>query len=60
MLSAWQRFSLRASAGRPARPIHGATVREENALGAAALQMIFGGLLMLAIAIVAGEWQRLR
>jgi len=30
--------------------------REENALGAAALQMLFGGLLMLAFASVRGEW----
>ena len=30
--------------------------REENALGAAALQMLFGGLLMLAFATVRGEW----
>ena len=33
--------------------------REENALGAAALQMIFGGIVMLVIATVLGEWQRL-
>jgi len=33
--------------------------REENALGAAALQMLFGGLLMLAIASVRGEWGNL-
>lgn len=30
--------------------------RNENALGAAALQMLFGGLMMLAIASVRGEW----
>lgn len=30
--------------------------REVNALGAAALQMIFGGAAMMAIAIVRGEW----
>jgi drug/metabolite transporter (DMT)-like permease len=30
--------------------------REENAFGAAALQMIFGGLCMLAAATVRGEW----
>lgn len=33
--------------------------REENAMGAAALQMIFGGLIMLAAATVLGEWSRL-
>jgi drug/metabolite transporter (DMT)-like permease len=33
--------------------------REENALGAAALQMLFGGLMMLAFASVRGEWQAL-
>jgi drug/metabolite transporter (DMT)-like permease len=32
---------------------------QQNALGAAALQMIFGGLLMLLIASVTHEWQRL-
>lgn len=33
--------------------------RAENALAAAALQMLFGGFLMLAVATVAGEWARL-
>jgi drug/metabolite transporter (DMT)-like permease len=33
--------------------------REENALGAAALQMVFGGLIMAAMATVLGEWSRL-
>jgi drug/metabolite transporter (DMT)-like permease len=33
--------------------------REENALGAAALQMIFGGLVMLAAATVHGEWTQM-
>lgn len=33
--------------------------REENALGAAALQMIFGGVIMLVAATFLGEWQRL-
>jgi drug/metabolite transporter (DMT)-like permease len=33
--------------------------REENALGAAALQMVFGGLLMCAVATVRGEWTML-
>jgi drug/metabolite transporter (DMT)-like permease len=33
--------------------------REENALGASALQMIFGGLIMLAAAIVRGEFATL-
>ena len=30
--------------------------REENAIAASALQMVFGGLLMLGIATVRGEW----
>jgi len=30
--------------------------REENAIAAAALQMIFGGAAMLAVAIIRGEW----
>ena len=33
--------------------------RNENALGAAALQMLFGGLLMLVIATMRGEWASL-
>jgi drug/metabolite transporter (DMT)-like permease len=33
--------------------------REQNALGAAALQMLFGGALMLVAATVLGEWTRL-
>jgi drug/metabolite transporter (DMT)-like permease len=33
--------------------------REENALSAAALQMVFGGLIMLAIAAGRGEWREL-
>jgi len=33
--------------------------REENALGAAAVQMIFGGLLMAAAATARGEWAQL-
>jgi drug/metabolite transporter (DMT)-like permease len=33
--------------------------RSENALGAAALQMLFGGLMMLAIAFARGEWAML-
>jgi drug/metabolite transporter (DMT)-like permease len=33
--------------------------RDENALAAAALQMLFGGLIMLAIASVRGEWSDL-
>jgi len=33
--------------------------RTENALGAAALQMLFGGLMMLAIASGRGEWRDL-
>ena len=33
--------------------------RNENALGAAALQMLFGGLMMLAIASGRGEWRDL-
>jgi drug/metabolite transporter (DMT)-like permease len=33
--------------------------RNENALGAAALQMLFGGLMMLAIATGRGEWSEL-
>jgi drug/metabolite transporter (DMT)-like permease len=33
--------------------------RQENALGAAALQMLFGGLMMLAIASARGEWSDL-
>lgn len=33
--------------------------REENALGAAALQMIFGGVIMLVAATALGEWRRL-
>lgn len=33
--------------------------REENALGAAALQMIFGGLIMLSVATALGEWRSL-
>jgi drug/metabolite transporter (DMT)-like permease len=33
--------------------------REENALGAAAFQMLFGGLLMALVATALGEWQRL-
>ena len=33
--------------------------REQNPFGAAALQMIFGGLFMLAAATVDGEWSRL-
>ena len=33
--------------------------RKENALGAAALQMLFGGLMMLAIASGRGEWSDL-
>lgn len=33
--------------------------REENALMAAAVQMLLGGLMMLAIATVRGEWGRL-
>jgi drug/metabolite transporter (DMT)-like permease len=32
--------------------------RDENAFGAAAVQMIFGGLFMLAAATVHGEWSR--
>lgn len=31
--------------------------RNENALGSSALQMFFGGLMMLALATVRGEWQ---
>jgi drug/metabolite transporter (DMT)-like permease len=31
--------------------------RAENALGSSALQMLFGGLMMLAIATARGEWQ---
>ena len=33
--------------------------RAENALGAAALQMFFGGAMMLAFATMRGEWQHL-
>ncbi len=33
--------------------------REENALGAAALQMIFGGAFMVAVATMRGEWSAL-
>ena len=33
--------------------------RTENALGSSALQMLFGGLMMLAIATARGEWQML-
>lgn len=33
--------------------------RGENALGAAALQMIFGGVIMLVVATVLGEWRGL-
>jgi drug/metabolite transporter (DMT)-like permease len=33
--------------------------REENALGAAALQMIFGGVFMALMATVRGEWSQL-
>jgi drug/metabolite transporter (DMT)-like permease len=33
--------------------------REENAIAAAALQMVFGGVAMLAVAIVRGEWHAL-
>lgn len=33
--------------------------REENALGAAALQMIFGGVIMLVLATMLGEWRNL-
>lgn len=33
--------------------------RGENALGAAALQMFFGGVMMLAFATMRGEWQQL-
>lgn len=33
--------------------------REENVLAAASLQMLFGGLIMLAIATVRGEWAEL-
>ena len=33
--------------------------RQENALGAAALQMIFGGAIMLIVATFLGEWSRL-
>jgi drug/metabolite transporter (DMT)-like permease len=33
--------------------------REENAFGAATLQMIFGGLFMLAAATIRGEWTHL-
>ena len=33
--------------------------RGENALGAAALQMIFGGVIMLIVATALGEWRRL-
>lgn len=33
--------------------------RDENALAAAALQMLFGGLMMLAIASARGEWRDL-
>ena len=33
--------------------------REENALGAAALQMIFGGVIMLIAATILGEWRNL-
>jgi len=33
--------------------------REENALGAAAVQMIFGGLIMAAVATMRGEWAHL-
>ncbi len=33
--------------------------REENALGAAALQMIFGGVIMLIAATMLGEWRNL-
>lgn len=34
--------------------------REENAIAAAALQMVFGGLAMLAVALIRGEWHDLR
>lgn len=34
--------------------------RHENVLSAAAMQMLFGGLVMLAIATVRGEWSELR
>ena len=33
--------------------------REENAIAAAALQMFFGGVAMLAVAIIRGEWHDL-
>lgn len=33
--------------------------REENALGAAALQMMFGGVIMLIAATILGEWRNL-
>lgn len=33
--------------------------REENALGAAAVQMLFGGLIMMVAATISGEWERL-
>jgi len=33
--------------------------REENALGAAAVQMIFGGLIMAIVATMRGEWAQL-
>lgn len=33
--------------------------REENALSAAALQMVFGGLIMAAMATILGEWRSL-
>lgn len=33
--------------------------REENALGAAALQMVFGGVIMLVAATILGEWGQL-
>ena len=33
--------------------------REENALGAAALQMVFGGTIMLVAATILGEWRHL-
>ena len=52
----WWRRNSPASAGRsaPAWPNGGA--QEENVLAAAAMQMVFAGLALLAVGAVRGEW----
>ena len=50
------RSSSRAPAGRWDRPTRGVHVMPPDVLGAAAIQMVFGGLYLLATGTAIGEW----